>query len=159
MSSFKDLDLSSVEFSTRASVLPAGRHVCEVTNAEWYETKSGGKAVKLVLSSTKGDGVLNGMLNVVNRNDVAQRIGREQLKAMLTFGGHPTPDKPGDIASLRGLKVGVSVGTEKYTDSFGEQKDGSVLKGFFDPSGLDGGSSDKGADNGGDNELDDDIPF
>lgn len=159
MSSFKDLDLSSVEFSTQAQVLKPGRHEVSVTWAEWYETKSGGRAVKYTLGND--DGVISGMINIINANPKAESIGRETLKKLLTFGNHPNPDKPGDIATLRGLKVGVSVGLDKYTDSDGVERDGSKVTGFFKLGTTPVGNASSGGATGApsDNDLDDDIPF
>ena len=160
MSSFKDLDLSSVEFSTHAQVLKPGRHEVSVTWAEWYETKSGGSAVKYTLGND--DGVISGMINVVNSNPKAESIGRETLKKLLTFGGHPNPNKPGDISTMRGLKLGVSVSLDKYTDRDGVERDGSKVSGFFKLGTTPVGNVSSGDATGApssEQDLDDDVPF
>jgi hypothetical protein len=134
---FKELSLSEVDVSTAAPILMPGRYVVEVKDAELRGTKNGGDAVQISMTDTKGGGSLRGWLNVnVPSSKPATRIGREQLKALLTFGGHPTPDNPSDINSLIGLTVGISVGKDTYTKD-GVERDGSTLKGFFDPSELD----------------------
>jgi len=61
---------------------------------------------------------------------MTQKWGREKLKALLTHGGHPTPDKPGDISSLKGLSVGVHVEKDEYTDNTGMKREGSRVKRF-----------------------------
>tara|TARA_R100001460_G_scaffold104937_1_gene151020 strand:- start:2597 stop:2833 length:237 start_codon:yes stop_codon:yes gene_type:complete len=78
---------------------------------------------------------------------------------MLTFGGHASPDKPSDIATLKGLKPGVRVVSDTYQQD-GEERTGSTVKGFFDPSEIGGKSSDPPSENEkSDDDLDDDIPF
>jgi len=134
---FKELSLSEVEISTAAPILMPGRYVVEVKDAEIRETRNGGNSVQISMTDTKGGGSLRGWLNVnVPSSKPATRIGREQLKALLTFGGHPTPDNPSDIKSLIGLTVGISVGKDTYQKD-GVEREGSKLKGFFDPSELD----------------------
>tara|TARA_B100000745_G_scaffold300348_1_gene253925 strand:+ start:1248 stop:1757 length:510 start_codon:yes stop_codon:yes gene_type:complete len=134
---FKELSLSEVDVSTAAPILMPGRYVVEVKDAELRGTKNGGDAVQISMTDTKGGGSLRGWLNVnVPSSKPATRIGREQLKALLTFGGHPTPDNPNDIKSLIGLTVGISVGKDTYQKD-GVEREGSKLKGFFDPSELD----------------------
>ena len=163
---FKELSLSGVELSTSAPILTPGRYVVEVTDSFLKTTKNGGNAVELTMKDTKGGGTLRGWLNVnVPSSKPATRIGREQLKALLTFGGHPTPDSPGDVASIIGLKVGASVGKDTYM-SDGEERVGSKLKGFFDPSEVDPDAKpvsptqsyeDDGSPSS--TNLDDEIPF
>ena len=48
----------------------------------------------------------------------------------MTHGGHPSPDKPGDISSLVGLRVGVHVEKDEYTDTTGMKREGSRVKRF-----------------------------
>jgi hypothetical protein len=131
---FKELSLSGVEVSTAAPILSPGRYVVTVKNAQLKDTKNKGNAVELSMTDTNGSGSLRGWLNVfVPSSKVATRIGREQLKALLTFGQHPNPDSPGDIKTLIGLTVGISVGQDTY-EKDGVERVGSKLKGFFDPS-------------------------
>ena len=65
---------------------------------------------------------------------------------------------------MNGLKVGASVGQDKYTTDSGEERIGSKLKGFFDPSEIDPSIEKRKAPspaNGSDNsdDLDESIPF
>jgi|8_EtaG_2_1085327.scaffolds.fasta_scaffold00080_12 hypothetical protein len=136
--SFNDLNLSGVEVSTSAPILEPGRYVVEVKEAGLKPTRNGGTAVELSMTDTKGKGSLRAWINVhVPSSKVATRIGREQLKALLIHGGHPNPNNPSDIGSIKGLKVGASVGQDKYKTDTGEERIGSRLKGFFDPSDID----------------------
>tara|TARA_B100000424_G_scaffold271708_1_gene276050 strand:- start:39829 stop:40338 length:510 start_codon:yes stop_codon:yes gene_type:complete len=134
---FRELNLSGVEVSGAAPILQPGRYVCEVTDAFLKPTKNGGSSIEITLNDTKGGGSVRSWVNVhVPISEQATRIGREQLKALLIYGGHSNPERPGDISSLKGLKVGVSVGQDKYTMD-GVEKVGSKVKGFFDPSEID----------------------
>ena len=136
--SFNDLNLSGVEVSSSAPILEPGRYVVEIKEAGLKPTRNGGTAVELSMTASNGKGSLRAWINVhVPSSKTATRIGREQLKALLIHGGHPSPDNPKDIASIKGLKVGASVGQDKYTTDSGEERVGSKLKGFFDPSEID----------------------
>ena len=163
---FRDLNLSGVEISSAPQILKPGRYVVEVSEAFTKQTRNGGTAIELTMSDTKGGGSLRAWVNVhVPSSQTATRIGREQLKALVTFGGHPSPDNPGDIATLKGLKVGASVMTDTYTMD-GEKREGSKLKGFFDPSEIDPeieksspGTGLTKSDSNGEDLADESIPF
>ena len=163
--SFNDLNLSGVEVSSSAPILEPGRYVVEIKEAGLKPTRNGGTAVELSMTSTNGKGSLRAWINVhVPSSKTATRIGREQLKALLIHGGHPSPDNPKDIASIKGLKVGASVGQDKYTTDSGEERVGSKLKGFFDPSEIDPSIEKRKAPspaNGSDksDDLEETIPF
>jgi hypothetical protein len=162
---FNDLNLSGVEISSAPAMLKPGRYVVQITSAHTKQTRNGGTAVELAMTDVKGMGSLRAWVNVfVPSSTVATRIGREQLKALLTHGGHPTPDNPKEISSIEGLKVGASVGSDKYTNDNGEERTGSKLKGFFDPSEIDPNIEKKvGASNGtttdSSTKQEDKIPF
>lgn len=162
MFSFKELNLSGVEVSSAGATLKPGRHAVEVIEATVKDTKANGKMLEIKLNSLEGEGAIRMWINLhVPSSQEATRIGREQLKALLVFGGHPSPDKPGDVATLKGLTVGVSVGSEEYTDKNGNKRDGSKVKSFFPATDIDpkyAGKS-KPKTTGGLDDMDDDIPF
>lgn len=160
--SFKDLNLSGVDAASSGATLKPGRHVCEVKEASLKDTRQNGKMLELKLSAFQADadGSIRAWINLfVPSSDKATKIGKEQLKALLVYGGHPNPDKPGDISTLKGLVVGVSVVSESYTDKDGNEREGSKVKGFFSPSelGVEAPKRAKSADPMSD--LEDDIPF
>tara|TARA_B100000287_G_scaffold399358_1_gene417530 strand:+ start:363 stop:869 length:507 start_codon:yes stop_codon:yes gene_type:complete len=165
--SFNDLNLSGVEVSTSAPILEPGRYVVEVKEAGLKPTRNGGTAVELSMTDTKGKGSLRAWINVhVPSSKVATRIGREQLKALLIHGGHPNPNNPSDIGSIKGLKVGASVGKDTYKTDSGEERVGSRLKGFFDPSEIDpsiekraNGKVDNSTTSDKSDDLEETIPF
>tara|TARA_R110002124_G_scaffold159517_2_gene326771 strand:+ start:8763 stop:9251 length:489 start_codon:yes stop_codon:yes gene_type:complete len=159
--SFNELNLSATKLSSGSSTLKPGRYQCEVTDAKLKDTRTGGKQIEVSLNDLAGGGAIRVWLNVHLPNSVeATRIGREQLKAMLTYGGHATPDNPSDLGSLKGLKPGVSVASDSYV-SDGETRTGSTVKGFFDPAEIGGTSVNTPTTlaNPSAQDLDDEIPF
>ena len=111
---FADLDLGNVDVRGGSAILEPGNYNCSVINAEIVNTKSGrGRQLKVEFRDEGGSGTITDWLNIQNESDIAQKIGREKLKAILEFGGHDNPNKPGDISTLSGLRVGVSVGMSK----------------------------------------------
>lgn len=107
---FGSLDLGDVAADSggRATLRP-GNHEVTVDAAEIKQTKDGsGRYIEVILKDATGAHVKD-RINVHNRNATATKIGLERLKSLLVYGGHASPDKPGDIKSLVGLKVGVRV--------------------------------------------------
>ncbi|PWC63976.1 hypothetical protein TSH7_09865 [Azospirillum sp. TSH7] len=156
--SFRNLDLSGVDMASGATVLKPGRWVCKATEVE-LDMNSGktGRILKVKLVEVNGQGVITAKLNVQHQNADAQRIGLGELKALLTHGGHPNPEKPGDIKSVKGLVTGVTVthDSSTYVDNKGKTRErGSQVSGYFDPAeagyvrgaGSAGGGSGDGAD-------------
>jgi len=136
--SFDKLNLGGVQASGASTMLRAGRYVCTARNAALSDTKSGGKYIEVELNDNNDMGSIKAYLNIhIPASETATRIGREQLKALLTFGGHKDPDNIGKhgIASINGLKTGVLVVSESYIKD-GETRTGSKVKGFFDPTGF-----------------------
>lgn len=160
--SFSDLNLSGVDVGRAGGgSLKPGRYLCRVISAELGDTRTGGKKITVKLGEIGGGGAITDWINVnLPGKEEATRIGREQLKALLTHGGHATPDKPGDIRSMKGLIVGVVVVEESYTDNAGQAKKGSSVSGYVAPTDVDPdfkrGSAGGG---GGQADLDDEVPF
>lgn len=150
---FGGLDLSGVEQASGYQRLQPGTYVVEAKEAEILDTSTGGKMVAVDFMSTDGHGDIRMNFNVVNKNPTAVEIGLRQLKSFLVAGGHKNPDKPGDIATLKGLKCKVIVGMGKpWRDNDGNERQSSEIKSFM--------PLDKAADAGADSkELNDDIPF
>ena len=133
--SFSDINLHDVKAGSGILLLDVGNHNCRVSDVEISIPKSG-RGHTLMVELKCDHGSIRDWMNIDNANEIAERIAKEKLKSLLEFGDHPTPDKPGDIASLLGLTVGVTVGMSK------ERKgpDGTVypsrreVKGFHRPS-------------------------
>ena len=160
--SFSELNLTQVATQS-GSVIKPGAYQCEVTKAELNKTRTGGHQVVVTLSDVKGSGTIRHFINVHNPNSQkATEIGQSELKTLLVHGGHPTPDAPGDIKSLVGLKPGVRVIEDTYMKD-GESRTGSSVRGYISPAEVGdtvssgSNTSQSSASAGGD--LDDNIPF
>ena len=103
---FDSLDLSNVTAGSGTTRLPVGTHHVKCTDAEVVSTASGGKMIKATLEAVDGTGEIAANFNVANKNPQAVDIGMRQLKTFLVAAAHPNPDKPEDIASLKGLSAG-----------------------------------------------------
>lgn len=114
---FGGLDLSDVE-AEKARLRP-GAYICRITDAEVKATKDGkGRQVVVSYSDEGGGGEIQDWINVANPSADAERIGKQKLKALLIACGHPSPDKPGDINTMKGRRVGVRVEQgEDYRDT------------------------------------------
>lgn len=120
---FRDLDLSGAGFDTGGNTLKPGKHTVEITEAELKKTSTGGYAVRVKMENDQG--YVQDFINVKNKSEQAQEIGRRRLHTLLHEAGHPNPDKPGDIKSLEGLAVGVVVEQgEDWVDDKGETRSG-----------------------------------
>lgn len=151
---FGGLDLSGVEESSGYARLQPGTYVVESKDAEIKDTATGGKMIVVDFSSVDGHGDIRMNFNVVNKNPQAVEIGLRQLKSFLVAGGHKNPDKPGDIATLKGLKCQIIVGMGKpWRDNDGNERQSSEIKVF---QGLDTAASTKKETP---KDMDDDIPF
>jgi hypothetical protein len=125
---FNDLDLSSNTASSGERRLKAGRYACKITGVELRTNKDGvGRSIQVEFTDVDSGGKIMDFINVYLPNSPkAETIGRDRLKSMLEHGGHPTPDKPGDIKSLVGLVVGVNVEESEYVSN-GETRIGSEV--------------------------------
>jgi hypothetical protein len=113
---FSQLSLEGVEAARGGATLKPGIYVCTVDGVEIK--KNPGKATQLVveLVDEGGQGKVTDFISLAHARAAvddkcrqAVEIGRSRLKALLEHGGHPNPDKPGDISTLKGLRVGVRV--------------------------------------------------
>jgi hypothetical protein len=126
--SFANLNLSAVTASTGGSVLQPGRYLVKVKDAEVTDNKSKtGKILKVKLVCDQG--VITDNINVFHESQEAERIGLEQLKSLLVNGGHPNPDNPGDISSVKGLSVGIIVAQDGEYNGAPQYK----VKGYMKP--------------------------
>jgi len=155
--SFGDLDLTKVDASSSGTLKP-GRYLCKVTEAEFKKTA---KALQVVvkLSDTASKDSIKDFINVrVFSSDEATGYGLQRLKKMLVAMGHPNPDKPGDIATLRGREIGVVVKEDTY-EKDGEKRKGSKVNYYITPDEIKGTSSAASSSGSGFDNMPDDIPF
>jgi hypothetical protein len=124
-------DLSGIKAQGN-DTLPAGKYVCNITNAELKDTKAGnGQYIKMEFTIKEGEASgrkLWAQINVKNANPKAAEIGMSQLKSLLVCASYPNPDKLDSVTSLCGLTVGVK--TKVKTDEYGEKAEVSY---FYEP--------------------------
>lgn len=129
-----NLDLSGYTAKEGAAILQPGRYVAVVKSAK-FNTTADQRRFEVLLEDIGGAGVITARLSLFAQNADAQRIAREQLKALGEFGGHPNPDKPflAGPDTFIGLAVGVTVGMGKpYKDkTTGVERTSPEVKGFF----------------------------
>lgn len=108
--------------------LPAGNYLASVFEAEVKETKAGtGTLIKIQFKVVDGNYENRRFFanyNITNPNDEAQRIGRGQLKNMMSCAGC-TDFKLEDVRTLVGLVVVVKLAFK--TDNYG---DGNEVRGY-----------------------------
>jgi len=127
---FDSLDLSGISEEGGRATLKPGNYICVVTDVEIKTAVSGGKYIEAVLTDPScGQHVID-RITVWNKNEKATEIGVARLKSLLSYGGHPTPDKPGQLTSLKGLKVGVRV---EAGDDWVDKKTGETRPGGGKP--------------------------
>lgn len=156
---FTNLDLSSVEEGSGSTRLQQGVYTVECKSAS-IEPVGATNNRKLVLDfdDVDGQGDIRVNLNIKHTSGQAQEIALRQLKSFLVCAGHSTPDKPGDVATLKGLKCKIRVGLGKpWTGDDGAQRQTSEVKSYMPIKGDDkSGGSDSPTDT---KDLDDEIPF
>jgi len=111
---FGSLDLSKVEAGGGSTRLQPGTYTVKCTDAK-VEAIGSTSNKKLVADfvDAAGTGDIRMNFNIVHNNSQAQEIGMRQLKSFLIAGNHPSPDKPGDVASLKNLECKIIVGMGK----------------------------------------------
>jgi len=131
---FGGLDLTGVkEFG--ANRLGTGRHIVRVKKAEVAQIE-GTNNRKLVVEfeEVSGLGEIRENFNIFHSHEKAQEMGLRALKSMLICGGHRSPDRPGDVATLRGLTLGIVVADgEPWRDKEGKMRTTSEVKSYFKP--------------------------
>lgn len=131
-----NLDLSDVQ-EAGDPVLKTGKYVVTCTDA-FVEQIGTTPNRKLVLQLNGGGGQIRCTLNIHHTSQQAQDIALRQLKSFLVASGYPTPDRPGDVSSLKGLEVGIIVGEGKqYTNRDGKTITPTEVKRFFEPAKFD----------------------
>lgn len=124
-------DTSEVDVNDGPSyeLLPEGEYTLVGLEAEERETASGGEMIAAKFEVI-GGGKANGRwvwmnFNIVNKNETAQRIGRQQLVAWATACGKPDAD---DTDKLLGKKFNAIIGIQKGTGGY---KDSNTIKQFL----------------------------
>jgi len=134
---FKNLNLQHVD-EDRPRSLEEGDYICTISDVQIKN--NGGKTSLMISLKAPSGQVINEFCKVddSDKSDKAQRgtsIGLSRLKAILKHGGHPNPDEPGDINSLKGLTVGVRMRYPKDANGDREtwSKDGNTYQSGVKP--------------------------
>lgn len=161
---FGKLDLSSVDPDDGFRNLEPGEYVVKCSEAK-VDQIEGTRNHKLVadFQDVEGQGGVRANFNVAHENQKAQEIALRQLKSWLLASGHPNPNKPGDVKTLKGLTCKVVVGKGKpWTDREGNQRQSTEIKKFLTTDGRSPSEVEAGGKTGGKSPetVDDDtIPF
>jgi len=115
---FKDLDLSDVDADggPTSNRIGVGTHEVTISDAEVRQCANPKHYMVRVNFHDRDEKTIRNDFNVVNSTKKAVEIGQAQLKALLQASKHPNPDKPDDVASLKGLKVQIKVELGKPRD-------------------------------------------
>ena len=104
-------------------VLPPGIYTVIIVESEVADTKnSGGKLLNLTYQVVDGPYMgdsLTDRINIVNKSDVAQKIGLSQLKNICEAIGHGGQLK--DSTQLHGKPLSVKIGIESFTNKEGKE--------------------------------------
>mgnify|MGYP001209926638 CR=1 FL=1 len=152
---FGSLDLSTVDASAGSTRLQPGTYTVKCADAK-IESVGTTKNKKLVadLVDEGGSGDIRMNFNILHTSDIAQDIGRRQLKSFLISSDHPNPDKPGDIATMKGLVCKIAVGMGKpWKGDDGVERQSSEVKKFMPVTDKSNGAVTTAE------KLDDEIPF
>lgn len=152
---FGSLDLSNVEASGGSSRLQPGTYTVKCSDAKVEQIGATANR-KLVADfvDVDGSGDIRVNFNILHSSDMAQEIGRRQLKSFLVAANHPNPDKPGDVDKLKGLQCKIIVGMGKpWKGDDGVERQSSEVKKFMAMAEAAASAGSKSDD------MDDDIPF
>jgi len=104
-------------------VLPPGIYTVIIVESEVADTKStGGKLLNLTYQVVDGPYMgdsLTDRINIVNKSDVAQKIGLSQLKHICDAIGHGGQLK--DSTQLHGKPLSVKIGIESFNNKEGKE--------------------------------------
>jgi hypothetical protein len=104
-------------------VLPPGIYTVIIVESEVADTKnSGGKLLNLTYQVVDGPYMgdsLTDRINIVNKSDVAQKIGLSQLKHICDAIGHAGQLK--DSTQLHGKPLSVKIGIESFKNKEGKE--------------------------------------
>lgn len=104
--------------------VPAGEYVMQVTKTELKQTSTGGLCIKVqfdIIGPAYQGRKLFANFNIRNSSAEAERIGRQQLKALVIAGRVQEPLQDSD--QLLGATVKASVTIRKATDEYPASND------------------------------------
>lgn len=99
------LDLSENKVSKPSvfTTVPAGEYKVVVAHAEIKEAKSGGNYIEFgyeIVDGSLAGAMVKDIVNIINANKEAERIGRDRLKTIAVATGAKNPNKIADTDEL-----------------------------------------------------------
>lgn len=135
------LDLSANTAYTGRTVLPTGIYNMEITRADVKETKAGGHMLEVdctVMDGEHQSKIILERINIQHTNEKVVKYGLNQIKTILTVGGHSNPNFLADTDEMIGLKLRLSVEEniqmkdgQPVTDDNGKPYRENKVKGTF----------------------------
>ncbi len=125
------LDLTNAK-SNNFGVLPAGKYVCNVTEAKMADTKAGNMMLKVTFTIAEGQDTGRKIFDqyvVEHANPKVVEIAHGKIKSLMENGGHANPNKLGSTEALEGLRVGVKTKV-RSDENYGDKAEVSY---FFKP--------------------------
>lgn len=130
---FTSLDLSDIEAASGFKTLSVGEHRVRISEAKVDE-----KQLVIEFTSVDGDGSIRQWLNLWHDSADARMYAMQKLKAVLENGGHPNPDRPGDVGTLKNLELNITVGMSKrWKGKDGEWREARAEVKAYAPLGAD----------------------
>lgn len=118
-------DANTVEIQSYEPI-PEGEYVAVIASVDLKSTKTGGEMLvfDFTITGSQHDGrILTERLNIVNANERAVNIAKQQLAKICLALNMPTPEDTDDfIGKKLKLSVGVKPGEGTYIDKYGQEK-------------------------------------
>lgn len=113
------LDLTGVKVQTGDyQLVPSGTYRARIAKATAGDTKAGGRKIDIQLKISAGkheNRVVFASFNYKNASEEAERIGKEQLKTLMSAAG--MGDVLESVSDLEGKEVAIKIGQKKGTDA------------------------------------------
>lgn len=128
-----NLDLSKASVATGFTTVPSGVYSTKIVSANPKETAKGGFYLEIGFQITDGEHsgkTVADRLNIVNANPDTQSWALNNLKTIMTVGGHKNPNMLVDTDELLGLELKVTIeASEGEYD--GKKTVNNNFKGYF----------------------------
>lgn len=116
-------DLSGAQVSNGFEPVPAGSYRAQVIETELRQTKAGNgqyiRATFEILDGPHAGKKIFTNYNIAHSNPQTQEIGRGQLKAFLTYSGHPNPNMLRNTEEMHGRPVIINVIVKAGSGEYG----------------------------------------
>lgn len=133
-----DLNLDAIEIEpAEYALLPDGIYNLVIEKVGVSKTKAGtGTKIDLSFREPKSNKLIFSTLNIENPNEMAERIGRKQLKELLIALGVSSEDFANHIETITGMRISGSVKTKKGEGQFKDRNEIARFKSHPDGPGA-----------------------